>query len=341
MLTAGHARTASHDDNADPHVRPLSVTPAAATMALIVPFAGPLSDAGRQALSTLTLPHLERLLGQCEPGPTLGGDAFSLSTPHELALASARGWPLADGALPWACAIAAGAGIDPGDRAWALLTPVHLQVGADRITLTDPQAMALDAHASRALLEAVRELFESEGFGLHWLDAERWLATHEVFDGLATASLDRVAGRHIGPWLPTQPQARRLRRLQNEAQMLLHTHPLNDEREAAGLARVNSFWCSGCGRALPVATSPAASIARLDDRLRRPALDEDWTAWREAWAAIDAGPVAALLQSGDDVALTLCGERIAQRFERRRRSPWQRLRATWRRASARAVLEAL
>ena len=35
---------------------------------------------------------------------------------------------------------------------------------------------------------------------------------------------------------------RRVRRLQSEVQMLLHTHPLNAAREDRGDLTVNSFW---------------------------------------------------------------------------------------------------
>jgi hypothetical protein len=70
-----------------------------------------------------------------------------------------------------------------------------------------------------------------------------------MFDGLPTASLDRVIGRNIDRWLPDTAPARLLRRLQNEVQMVLHTHALNDEREAARpMPTVNSVWLSGCGR---------------------------------------------------------------------------------------------
>lgn len=305
---------------------------------LIVPFAGALSEAGRQAAGTLALPSLERLLARLSHVGTLGDDAFSLSPPHELAWAAERGWSLNDGALPWAAEAAAQAGLEVGSQAWALLTPVHLQVESERVTLTDPQALALDEADSKALLEAVRALFEDEGFTLHWTAPDQWLATHPLFDGLATASLDRVLGRNVDPWLPDQPQARLLRRLQNEVQMLFYTHPLNDAREAAGLLPVNSFWCSGCGRA-PAASS--APRARQDDRLRAPALAEDWAAWREAWMALDAGPLAELLAKGDDVELTLCGERRAMRFASRPRSPWQRLSSLWQRPAIGALLEPL
>jgi hypothetical protein len=50
---------------------------------------------------------------------------------------------------------------------------------------------------------------------------------------------------------------------------------------------------------------------------------DDWTAYAQAWAALDAGEVARLLarqQAGETVRLTLCGERSAQTFETSRPS---------------------
>ena len=88
----------------------------------------------------------------------------------------------------------------------------------------------------------------------------------------------------------------------------------------------------------------AAQVPAVDDRLRAPLLAEDWIAWADAWRALDAGPLAALLGSARDahpVALTLCGERNAHRFEAAPRSAWQALRARFDRVDAPAVLEAL
>jgi len=202
--------------------------------------------------------------------------------------------------------------------------------------LTEPAALQLDEAASRELLDIVRPLFETEGFTLHWAAPDRWLATHVLFDGLATASLDRVTGRNVDPWLPDQRSARLIRRLQNEVQMLLYTHPVNDRREAAGLPTVNSFWLSGCGRA--PAAPPTAEV-QVDDRLRAPALGEDWAAWCEAWRALDAGPLARLAQQGG--ALTLCGERHAVTFTPQPQGLWQRLSSAWRKPALLGVLERL
>ncbi len=319
-------------------------------MHLIVPFAGTVSEAGRHALQSLALPHLEQMLARLSPGPALGSDEFSPNTPHELALASAWGWldatantsetAAGNAALPFAASQAAALGLPGADLAWGLLTPVHLLVGSEGISLTDPASLQLDEAGSRELLEIVRPLFESEGFALHWAAPLQWLARHPQFDALPAASIDRVIGRNLLPWLPEQRSARLIRRLQNEVQMTLYTHAVNDRRESAGLPTVNSFWLSGCGR-LPVDAAPAERDTVVDERLRSPALGEDWAAWCEAWRALDAGPLAALLRGATPARITLCGERLALPFAPQPRGWWQRLSAGWRRPALHSVLESL
>jgi hypothetical protein len=119
--------------------------------------------------------------------------------------------------------------------------------------------------------------------------------------------------------------------------MLLHGHPVNARREAQGLTRVNSLWLSGCG----MPREPQHSAPQIDARLRRPALGEDWAAWAEGWHALDAGPIAALLQAPAGSMLTLAGERSAQRFTLQPATAWQRVRALWQRAPAQRVLDTL
>jgi hypothetical protein len=306
-------------------------------MQLIVPFAGVLSEAGRHAAQSLSLPSLERLLARWHAGAALGNDEHSLSAPHELALADALGWSLIDGRLPWASRAATRDGLRVGERALGLLTPVHLHVGTEQVTLTDPVALALDAADARALFDALQPLFADAGFTLQWGDTLRWYVEHPSLSEFATASLDRVIGRNIDPWLPDARAARAWQRLASEAQMLLYGHAVNTRREAEGLASVNSLWLSGCG----AAAADARPAPQIDDRLRAPALAEDWAAWAEAWHALDAGPLTALLAAGDGATLTLAGERRALPFTRTSATPWQRVRALWRGRAAHQVLESL
>src|SRR5574337_609302 len=312
-------------------------------MHLLVPFAAGVSDAGAQALHELHLPRLERLLAVLETGPGIGSDEYSLNPPHEQVLALARGWDAPDGRLPFAALLARADGLDPDaadDAGWGLLTPSHWQVGREQIVLRDPAELGLGEAESRALFDAVRPLFDSEGWALSWGAPLRWYARHGSLAGLATASLERVIGRNLDLWLPDRRAGAQVRRLQSEVQMLLHTHPINDAREARGELTVNSFWLSGTGRAPP----PSAADVQVDDRLRAPMLAEAWDDWADAWQALDAGPIADLLARAirrEPVSMTLAGERSARRYDSMPRPPWQRLARRWRHVAAAAVLESL
>jgi hypothetical protein len=314
-------------------------------MHLLIPFASGESEAVAHVLRDLALPRLTQLLGRLTPTQRDDGEAYSMSPPHERALAAAFGWHGADGRWPFAAQAAARDGITVGDAAWAFVTPCHWLVGRDHITLLDPAALQLDDADSRAAFDAVRELFETEGFRLEWGGATRWYAAHDSFADLPTASLDRAIGRNVELWLRGDAAGgatplKLVRRLQSELQLLLYPHPLNDAREQRGVPTLNSFWLSGCGVFQP----DGDAAPEVDDRLRAPLLAEDWVTWADAWRALDAGPLARLLdaaQRGQPVTLTLCGERNAHRFETAPRSAWQALRARFDRVEPHAVLEAL
>lgn len=295
---------------------------------LLIPFAAS-SDQGwlpaMQALPPASTRHLVQLLQGMKPLPTDEASAQSLSPPHERALARAQGLATedtADGLIPWAARQAADQLPQGGTQGWAWITPCHWAMGREHATLSDPAALTLTGDESRALLAAMQPYFETDGITLHYAAPGRWLAEGEVFRELPTASLDRVLGRNVDAWLPPAANARDLRRLQNEMQMLLYTHPLNDARAARRQLPVNSIWISGSG-ALPNESLPALPDISVPRSLAEAVFADDWAAYAQAWAALDAGELARLLarqQAGETVRLTLCGERSAQTFETSRPS---------------------
>jgi hypothetical protein len=310
-------------------------------MHLLIPFASTLAEGCVHTLRDLQLTNLSRVMARFVPTQRDSGDQASLSPPHERALASVLGLTGADGCLPWAARQAALDGIAVGDAAWGLLTPAHWHLAANHVSLVDPAELALDEFGSRALLDAVRGLFESAGWRIAWGAPLRWYAAHETLRELPCAALDRVIGRNVDLWLPPDPRVALVRRLQSEVQMQLYVAPANDERAARGELVVNSFWLSGCGVRQTEAKSPDM---QLDDSLRIGALAEDWAAWAEAWRALDAGPLATLLQRaerGEAATLTLCGERDAQRFEAAPQALWARLTRSLRSPRVAPMLEAL
>lgn len=312
-------------------------------MHVLIPFASAPADAPARA-PLPPLPNLQRLLARLTPAAAVALDAAVLNLPHEHLLAAWRGWPLHDGRLPLAAWQAQADGLAPAapQLGWALLTPTHWQVGSDGIVLLDPAELPLPQAESRALWSTLHGLFDSEGWALHWGSAQRWYACHASLADLATASLDRVVGRGIDRWLPDRHAARGVRRLQSEAQMLLHTHPVNEAREARGALAVNSFWLSGTGRTQPVAGGEPEPLLEL--RLRRPWLAGDEAGWAEAWAQLDAQCLADLVQraaAGEATSLTLCGERVARRFDTLPRRGWARLTQLGRRVDVARLLQTL
>ena len=148
-----------------------------------------------------------------------------------------------------------------------------------------------------------------------------------------------MIGRNVDRWLgeTRSPIGRRIRRLQSEAQLVFHAHPVNEAREARGEPVVNSFWLSGCGRA------PGGRRRRRAERRRRRCARRCSPATGRPGPKPGSGstPTAIARADRDDATLTLCGERSAARFETRPQGLLQRLRRRWQAAEAHAVLESL
>ena len=284
-------------------------------MHLLIPFAHCRSEGCAVVLRALKLPNLQKLLSRLAAQAADQSDPLSLSAPHERALARALTLPLTDGMIPWAALQASQTLAASG--AWGFITPCHWKIGSQHVVMSGATLTDLSEQDSKALLSAMQPYFAEDGISLHYHQPTRWLAQSDLFDGLATASLDRAAGHDVSLWLPTDSRARQLRRLQSEMQMLLYEHPVNEARSARGLPIVNAFWLSGTG-ALPPDLSPVHGAAPVvADSLREAALNEDWSAWGQAWEQLDATQCGALLQAlqrGETVQLTLCGERAAQTF---------------------------
>ncbi len=257
------------------------------------------------------LPALQRWLARATPHAQHDGSPWSLTPPHEHALARALGWTVADGQLPWA---AWHAGVVGVGCAW--LWPCAWQAGIDQITIVPPHALDLRAEESAALRDAFAPYAASDGIELHGDDPLRWLARGALFDGWTGASLDRVAHRRADGWwrdAGRQPAARTLLRLLNEAQMLFHDHPVNAARAARGALPVNGLWIAGAGRWDGHGPTPAQAGVRLVDDLSAPATQGDGAGWAAAWARLDETLLAPWLAAADADGqprwLTLCGER--------------------------------
>ncbi len=253
----------------------------------LIPFASSLDPACQAAIKMLQLPNLTRFLKQADIARTDQGDEFDFIPPHERAIAASVRAELVDAPL-------------------VVVTPCQWSVGIDNIRMDNPDDLQLTDAESRALFATVQPYFSEDGIELTYDSPLRWLAQSQTLQGLALASLDRVIGRNVDVWQPQSSASKAIRRLQNEMQMLLYTHPLNEAREARGLPTVNSFWLSRS-----VAASENVNLI-VDNSLREPAMRGDWNEWSHAWETISkklpqAQPSAGQYSKG--LQVILCGER--------------------------------
>ena len=156
------------------------------------------------------------------------------------------------------------AGATPGAL---ILRPVHLHAGLDHLVLDPPAHLGLSKEHAKALFNAAADWLAPEPIALRFLSPDLWEVTEPHpertgFGQLRGASSARASGRNIDLWLPRGPSARAWRRLMNEVQMLWHTHPINAEREAAGLKPVNALWLEGV---VPDGLPPAFDLVASAD----------------------------------------------------------------------------
>ncbi|MBT0571683.1 hypothetical protein KIK84_15260 [Curvibacter sp. CHRR-16] len=301
---------------------------------LIIAHAAPSSDACQEALPLLRLPHLEHLLPLLHHTPCPRLPALCHNSPAEHLLAQAWGWNsafTADGLLPFAAHVAQQRGLPtPAGQGWAFITPCHWDIQTSHLTMAAPELLQLSDDEGEALRQAMLPYFVEDGLSLHALprsDASaplQWLACGAALHQLPTASLAVAVGNTIDDYLPRQPQTRSLRRLQNEMQMLLYSHPVNDTRAMQQHRVVNSFWISGTGEwpassGAPIDVSPTSPPVALHTALQNASQQHDPRAWHDAWLGLDAELIAPLVErcrAGQAVDLYLCGPHKALHLHR-------------------------
>lgn len=211
------------------------------------------------AVSSSTPPGLASLLkfGQAE---TMAGDindwlcrSFGVQRQQDI--------PLAPYAL-------LGDGGTPGSGYWLRADPVTVQLMRNRLILLAGSETAPSAEEAEQFVAALNQHFAPDGLHFSALHPQRWYLRLPETPALRTHPLAEVHGRDIRHFLPEGGDSAHWRKLLNEAQMLLHAHPLNAAREAAGTFPVNSVWLWGGGTLSQDLSAPCDRLY-ADDPLAR------------------------------------------------------------------------
>lgn len=202
------------------------------------------------------LPALELLLarGRCTRDASLRLEAW-LRDAFELGEG-----PLAAGALTLL-----GAGDEPGTDCWSRADPVDLRLLRDRVILVPGAALQVRKEEAEALCEALNAHFGSR-MQARVIAADRWVARFEDAIEIDAEAPVEISGRDVELSRPAGPGGSFSHKMLNEAQMVLHSHPVNEAREARGEPPVNSVWLWGGGR-LPKVTTERWKSVSADDPL--------------------------------------------------------------------------
>ncbi len=222
--------------------------------------------------------------------------------------------------------------------------PVCLHSHSDRVNL-HPEPLLLSAADSSALLHTLNTHLAEDGWQLiapssspsHWY-LRALEGSHPQAALPQTRPPSEIGMDNIFSYLPQAnavdqrngSAGRYWPRLMSELQMLLHNHPVNQQRERAGQLPVNAVWLWGEGElsradpagvsAPPVLVCGGGQLGQLIawqsgcrwsedfqeladgdvllilDQLLIPALQDDMTAWQAALQALEAGYLQPLLK---------------------------------------------
>jgi len=140
-------------------------------------------------------------------------------------------------------------GVDPGPHWWIGADPVHLKVHGARLILADASRFSITQREADELVAALNAHFATRDITFLAPRPQRWYARTSESPPARMSPTAEVAGMPVESFLPAGKAGARWRAIINEAQMLLHEHRCNAQREARGELAVNSVWPWGGGRA--------------------------------------------------------------------------------------------
>jgi hypothetical protein len=159
--------------------------------------------------------------------------------------------------------------------------PIHLKADRDTASLIPPEELQLGRRDAQLFIDSINEFLKDDDVRIHQCNPEAWMMSGMPSQQLAAYPTSFVAHRHASAFLPDSDSDGKWRRLATEIQMLLHAHPLNQERERAGQLSVNALWYWG-GATLPGLPESAVNSVLFADDAYAVALAEQWNIERYA-----------------------------------------------------------
>jgi hypothetical protein len=123
--------------------------------------------------------------------------------------------------------------------------PVHLQADRDTAKLLPAEMLGLSEEEAEGLLKDINAFLLADNMFLSRQRGRGWYLSGMDASQLESFPPSFLANRNASAYLPDGEDSGAWRRLMTELQMLLHAHPVNEQRERLGKLPVNSLWFWG------------------------------------------------------------------------------------------------
>ncbi len=246
------------------------------------------------------------------------GDAMEAGDTDELAAASC--FHGMDAAVPAAALIREHLRGDAGGGLWLCADPAYVKPDMTGARVLACGSLDLAADEAAALADGLRPLFGEQDMRLETTLPQRWHLRLPAGTALPRwHNPGQILGDDLARHLPEGDAGRRWRRLFNEAQILLHQHPVNRRREQQGKMPANSLWLWG-GGTLPRRIASDVQRVYADDLLpvslaRRAGVDVQPV---DAFDANQVLPSSTLLDLGRSGSPQECMDMLRDMLHKRR-----------------------
>lgn len=146
--------------------------------------------------------------------------------------------------------------------------PVHLQADMDHAILTSSHDLYLKSDESAAICDVLNKHFKQDGLNFIMLDKNQWIVSSKDEIELETTPLSEMIGRNVNFFMPKGDASGSWKKILTEAQMLMHSHDVNVNRESSGKFSVNSLWFHGSGNLPNYLQQSSLSICSKDNVLK-------------------------------------------------------------------------
>ena len=140
-----------------------------------------------------------------------------------------------------------GDSIETDAAGWMFAEPAHFQADRDTVNLFPASHLEISADEAAVLIDALNTNFADRGLSFSCGKSGYWYVRCNPQELPQTTSIRAAQRGAVFEKLPRSTGKLSWKAIQNEAQMLFHSHAVNEQREAAGKLSINGLWFWGEG----------------------------------------------------------------------------------------------